>query len=120
MSYAFIAIMVVLLLSPLAIPVKMTLFLACKKLIRPTKSSDSQGRSQEVSRSYNDNDDGFGSDVNILFAVGKGAIKMKKRRPRRGDDFSFREAMVKADFWLLWTTCFLGIGTGVTALNNLD
>ncbi|GJV68961.1 hypothetical protein Tco_1484470 [Tanacetum coccineum] len=44
---------------------------------------------------------------------------MKKRRPRRGDDFSFHEAMVKANFWLLWTTYFLGIGTGVTDLNNL-
>ncbi|GJZ44718.1 nuclear fusion defective 4-like protein [Tanacetum coccineum] len=134
MSYTFIAIMVVLLLSPLAIPIKMTLFPARKKLIRPTESSDSLVSGDGDSKtdplltpsssnanllSYNDNDDGSGSDVNMLLAVGEGAIKMKKRRPRRGDDFSFREAMVKADFWLLWTTYFLGIGTGVTVLNNL-
>ncbi|PWA88723.1 Major facilitator superfamily domain, general substrate transporter [Artemisia annua] len=122
MSYTFIAIMVVLLLSPLAIPIKMTLFPARKKLIRPTESSDSLVSGDGDSKtdplltpsssnanlvSYNDNDDGSGSDVNTLLAVGEGAIKIKKRRPRRGDDFSFREAMVKADFWLLWTTYFL-------------
>ena len=56
--------------------------------------------------------------MNTLLAVGEGAIEIKKRRPRRGDDFSFREAMVKADFWLLWMTYFLGIGTSVTDLNN--
>ncbi|XP_010480493.1 PREDICTED: protein NUCLEAR FUSION DEFECTIVE 4-like [Camelina sativa] len=30
-----------------------------------------------------------------------------------------REALVKADFWLLWFLYFLGVGSGVTVLNNL-
>ncbi|KAL8226465.1 hypothetical protein R6Q57_016297 [Mikania cordata] len=126
-SYVFIAIMVVLLLAPLAIPIKMTLFPSSKKLIRPVESSDSldlkteplltMSSSNTNLSSFRENEDG--SDVNLLLAVGEGAVKIKKRRPRRGEDFSFREAMVKADFWLLWTTYFLGIGSGVTVLNNL-
>ncbi|KVH99061.1 Major facilitator superfamily domain, general substrate transporter [Cynara cardunculus var. scolymus] len=128
-SYTFIAIMVVLLLSPLAIPIKMTLFPARKKLLRPAESSDSLVSVEGDSKtdplltpsssaanltSFHESD----SEVNMLLAVGEGAIK-KKRRPRRGEDFSFHEAMMKADFWLLWMTYFLGVGSGVTVLNNL-
>ncbi|KAK9072303.1 hypothetical protein SSX86_008736 [Deinandra increscens subsp. villosa] len=126
-SYTFIAVMVVLLLSPLAIPVKMTLFPAQKNMIRTVESSDSldlkteplltMSSSNTNLTSFRENE--YGSDVNLLLAVGEGAVKFKKRRPRRGDDFGFREAIVKADFWLLWTTYFLGIGSGVTVLNNL-
>lgn len=57
-------------------------------------------------------------DVDILLAEGEGAIE-KKRRPKRGEDFKFREAIVKADFWLLFLVYFLGVGSGVTVLNNL-
>lgn len=131
-SYTFIAIMVVLLLSPLAIPIKMTFSPVRKKQIRPAESSDSlvsgdgdlkteplltPSSSAANLTSFHDSDDA--SDVNTLLAVGEGAVKMKKRRPRRGEDFSFREAIVKADFWLLWTAYFLGVGSGVTVLNNL-
>ncbi|XP_076939726.1 protein NUCLEAR FUSION DEFECTIVE 4-like [Bidens hawaiensis] len=126
-SYTFIAVMVIFLLSPLAIPIKMTFFPARKKgngpveclegldsktgpLLTPSSSSTTLASS---------NDDEDVSYVNMLLAIGEGAVKGKKRGPRRGEDFSFREAAVKADFWLLWATYFLGIGSGVTVLNNL-
>ncbi|KAG6424506.1 hypothetical protein SASPL_114924 [Salvia splendens] len=57
-------------------------------------------------------------EVDLLLVVGEGAVK-KKRKPRRGEDFTFREAVVKADFWFLWSVYFLGVGLGVTVLNNL-
>ncbi|KAK9080615.1 hypothetical protein SSX86_000373 [Deinandra increscens subsp. villosa] len=126
-SYTFIAVMVVFLLSPLAIPIKMTLFPARKMVIRPVESTESLDskadplltRSSSNMTHTSSNEDEDVSYVNMLLAVGEGAVKSKKRRPRRGEDFSFREAVVKADFWLLWTTYFLGIGSGVTVLNNL-
>ena len=31
----------------------------------------------------------------------------------------FTEALVKADYWLLFFVYFVGVGTGVTVLNNL-
>lgn len=126
-AYTFIAIMVVLLMAPLAIPIKMTLFPSDKKLNRPASSSDNLALSDPLLTPSNSDtnldkiNDGDGmSEVDVLLAVGEGAVKIKKKRkPRRGEDFTFREAIVKADFWLLWFVYFLGVGSGVTVLNNL-
>lgn len=127
-TYILIAIMVILLMSPLAIPLKMTLFPAKKLGPTPANSSDDLVGSTQTDPllipsssathlgSFYENDDA--SDVETLLAVGEGAVK-KRRRPRRGEDFKFREALIKADFWLLWFSYFLGVGSGVTVLNNL-
>ena len=131
-SYIFVAIMVILLMSPIAIPIKMTLFPTnARKPEPPFGSSDDlvaeEGDSSQTDsllvpsssetylESFHDEDV---SEVDMLLAVGEGAVK-KKRKPKRGEDFKFREAIVKADFWLLWLAYFLGVGTGVTVLNNL-
>ncbi|KAH9311510.1 hypothetical protein KI387_026545 [Taxus chinensis] len=58
------------------------------------------------------------TDLEILLAEGEGAVR-KKRKPRRGEDFKLRQALVKADFWLLFIVYFCGVGSGVTVLNNL-
>eukprot|EP00249_Psilotum_nudum_P016076 c25645_g1_i1 orf=745-2640(-) len=58
------------------------------------------------------------NDAETLLAVAEGAVQRKKG-PRRGDDFKLRQALVKADFWLLFLTFFCGVGSGVTAINNL-
>ena len=43
-------------------------------------------------------------DEETLPVVGEGAVKLPKRRkPRRGEDFNLRQALLKADFWLLLT-----------------
>eukprot|EP00850_Spirogloea_muscicola_P000893 SM000003S11138 [mRNA] locus=s3:1140980:1144673:- [translate_table: standard] len=56
----------------------------------------------------------------ILVAVGEGAVKRRRRGgPRRGEDFTLRQALVKADFWLLFASCLCGCGSGLTAINNL-
>lgn len=127
-SYILVAIMVVLLMAPLAIPLKMTLFPANRK--KPGLPADlGEGDSNQtvdpllvssatttyLGSFYEPEDI---SEVDLLLAVGEGAVK-KKRRPRRGEDFRFCEAVVKADFWLLWVAYFVGVGSGVTVLNNL-
>ncbi|KAL7139891.1 hypothetical protein ABFS83_09G084300 [Erythranthe nasuta] len=122
-SYVFIGVMVVLLMAPLVIPLKMTLFPTNIKklpegsdetepLLTPSSSLTNLG-------SYYESEDV--TEVDLLLAVGEGAVGevKKKRKPRRGEDFKFREAVVKADFWLLWLVYFLGVGSGVTVLNNL-
>ncbi|XP_057457253.1 protein NUCLEAR FUSION DEFECTIVE 4 [Lotus japonicus] len=129
-SYILVAIMVILLMTPLAIPVKMTLFPSDAKNKVPTVSSSDQlddvsmqtsplltpSSSTAYLESFHESEDT--SDVETLIAEGEGAVR-KKRRPKRGDDFKFFEALVKADFWLLWFSYFLGVGSGVTVLNNL-
>lgn len=135
MSYACLAIMIILLMAPLAIPVKMTFFrkrtskseildqpfgsLDCSNqggnadktepLLEPSSSTTDLG-------SFHRSDDV--SEVAMLLAEGEGAVK-KKRRPKRGEDFKFREAVIKADFWLLFFVYFVGVGSGATVLNNL-
>ncbi|EFJ38485.1 hypothetical protein SELMODRAFT_266544 [Selaginella moellendorffii] len=58
------------------------------------------------------------NDTDVLMAVGEGAVS-RKRKPRRGEDFNLRQSLLKADFWLLFFTFFCGVGSGVTAINNL-
>lgn len=127
MSYILIVVMIILLMAPLAIPLKMTLFPVKRKKPAPEElvggeESDpvepllTASPSATYLGSFYEPEDI--SEVDLLLAVGEGAVK-KKRRPRRGEDFKFHEAVVKADFWLLWTVYFLGVGSGVTVLNNL-
>ncbi|CAL1358970.1 unnamed protein product [Linum trigynum] len=135
--YTILAILFALLLAPLAVPIKMTFVrMRSSKSVsigERVSSTDSlvQGdgcmekaepllmktsSSTTISESFRECDDG--SEVAMLLAEGEGAIK-KKRKPRRGEDFSFSEAVVKADFWLIFFVYFVGVGSGVTVLNNL-
>ncbi|XP_057995836.1 protein NUCLEAR FUSION DEFECTIVE 4 isoform X2 [Hevea brasiliensis] len=136
-SYTFPVIMFVLLMAPLAIPIKMTF--CCTRtsksgmLDRSIASSDNliQGEASAdktepllkssssalILGSFQESDE-TSVAANMLLAEGEGAVK-KKRRPKRGEDFKFSEAVIKADFWLLFFVYFVGVGSGVTVLNNL-
>ncbi|KAJ8768161.1 hypothetical protein K2173_021101 [Erythroxylum novogranatense] len=132
-SYTSLATMIILLLAPLAIPIKVTL---CRMgtsksltLGQPVMSSDSLIQEEDktdINKPLLKSSSSLGSfretdevsEVAMLLAEGEGAVK-KKRRPRRGEDFTFREAIIKADFWLLFFVYFVGVGSGVTVLNNL-
>lgn len=133
-SYILVVVMILLLMAPIAVPVKMTLFPKVASNSDSAEqrlgSSDSlnQGKDDNAEPllasssagalgSFNDQDDS--SEVAMLLALGEGAVKQKKRKPKRGEDFKFTEAVIKADFWLLFCVYFVGVGTGVTVLNNL-
>uniref|UniRef100_A0A0D9X5W0 Uncharacterized protein n=1 Tax=Leersia perrieri TaxID=77586 RepID=A0A0D9X5W0_9ORYZ len=113
-SYMLFGFTVLLLLAPLAIPVKMTLFR--RKRQQRTEATEQEEALLIPSSHVVDDEDS--DKVDLLLAEGKGAVR-RKRRPRRGEDFEFMEALVKADFWLLFVAYFIGVGTGVTVLNNL-
>ncbi|CAK9193936.1 unnamed protein product [Sphagnum troendelagicum] len=50
----------------------------------------------------------------------EGAVKFKRRRgPRRGEDFTMKQAAVKADFWLLFFGLVCGAGSGLMVIDNL-
>ncbi|XP_022728806.1 protein NUCLEAR FUSION DEFECTIVE 4-like [Durio zibethinus] len=135
-SYAILIVMVVLLMAPLAIPVKMTI--CPTRINKPGMPNQPIAPSDEMLQeegnadkrepllkssdsttylgSFREGDDA--SEMAMLLAVGEGAVK-KKRRPKRGEDFKFGEAVIKADFWLLFLVYFAGVGSGATVLNNL-
>lgn len=125
----FFGIMVLLLLAPLAIPIKMTLYPTRAKrpgTVEPSSSQEQLAPMLERSQSSTNlgslqekEDD---ADANVLLAEGEGAVLIpgkKRRRPKRGEDFNFKQAVAKADFWLLFLINFLGCGSGITVLNNL-
>ncbi|KAK6156562.1 hypothetical protein DH2020_010810 [Rehmannia glutinosa] len=117
-AYSFLVVMVLLLMAPLAIPVKMTFYPSNRSKSDNGNAGKIEPLLEPSSSAANlDESDGV-SEVDMLLAEGEGAIK-KKRRPRRGEDFTFGEALVKADFWLLFLVYFVGVGSGVTVLNNL-
>lgn len=57
----------------------------------------------------------------LFRAVAEGAIKIKRKRkgPRRGEDFTLQQALIKADFWLLFLSLACGAGSGLTVIDNL-
>ncbi|CAL5409127.1 unnamed protein product [Camellia sinensis] len=135
-SVLLVVIMILLLMAPLAIPAKMTLYPSNRSKLgtlgRPVGSSNqliqaegdmdksepllTPSTSTTNIGSFHESDSV--SEVDMLLAEGEGAVK-KKRRPKRGEDFTFREAIVKADFWFLFFVYFARVGSGVTVLNNL-
>ncbi|ONK72017.1 uncharacterized protein A4U43_C04F14780 [Asparagus officinalis] len=56
----------------------------------------------------------------LFQAAAVGAVRVKRRKgPRRGEDFTLMQALIKADFWLLFISLMLGSGSGLTVIDNL-
>lgn len=56
----------------------------------------------------------------VAQATAEGAVRVKRRRgPRRGEDFTLMQALVKADFWLMFFPFLLASGSGLTVIDNL-
>ncbi|KAJ7956033.1 Protein NUCLEAR FUSION DEFECTIVE 4-like [Quillaja saponaria] len=56
----------------------------------------------------------------LLQAAADGAVRVKRRRgPRRGENFTLMQALVKADFWLMFFSLVLAAGSGVTVIDNM-
>lgn len=56
----------------------------------------------------------------LFHAAAEGAVRVKRRRgPHRGEDFTLTQALIKADFWLIFFSLLLGSGSGLTVIDNL-
>ncbi|KAG5254382.1 protein NUCLEAR FUSION DEFECTIVE [Salix suchowensis] len=56
----------------------------------------------------------------LFQAAAEGAVRVKRRRgPHRGEDFTLMQALIKADFWLIFFSLLLGSGSGLTVIDNL-
>ncbi|XBI92043.1 hypothetical protein VPH35_029209 [Triticum aestivum] len=54
----------------------------------------------------------------LVQAAARGGVRVRKG-PRRGENFTLMQALVKADFWLIWLSLLLGSGSGLTVIDNL-
>ncbi|OWM65498.1 hypothetical protein CDL15_Pgr009088 [Punica granatum] len=56
----------------------------------------------------------------LFQAAAEGAVRVKRKKgPRRGEDFTLLQALMKADFWLMFVLLLLASGSGVTVIDNL-
>ncbi|XP_073003601.1 protein NUCLEAR FUSION DEFECTIVE 4-like [Typha latifolia] len=56
----------------------------------------------------------------LFQAAAVGAVRVKRNRgPRRGEDFTLMQALIKADLWLLFLSLLFGSGSGLTVIDNL-
>lgn len=46
-------------------------------------------------------------------------VKVEKRRPLLGEDHTILEAIRRVDFWILFVSFLCGVGTGLTVMNNM-
>uniref|UniRef100_A0A7N0U907 Nodulin-like domain-containing protein n=1 Tax=Kalanchoe fedtschenkoi TaxID=63787 RepID=A0A7N0U907_KALFE len=56
----------------------------------------------------------------LFHAAAEGAVRIKRPSgPRRGEDFTLTQALMKADFWIIFFSLLLGSGSGLTVIDNL-
>ncbi|KAL8538445.1 hypothetical protein ACS0TY_000445 [Phlomoides rotata] len=144
-SYTIITIFTVilfcLLLVPIAIPITLCV---SQESSAENETLLSSGNQQESSKSGEDAQDMIFSEMEdekpkgvdllpanerqkriaqlqnrLAQAAAEGAVRIKKRRPRRGEDFTMMEALIKADLWLIFFSLLLGAGSGLTVIDNL-
>ncbi|KAJ3681270.1 hypothetical protein LUZ60_015759 [Juncus effusus] len=140
----FTVVLLVFLLLPVAIPVILTFFTGeCENAQEPLLADSGKmeaGNSRVKEEEQNEVilsevEDEKPKEVDLLpanerqrriqqlqaklfQAAAVGAVK-RRRGPHRGEDFTLMQALVKADFWLLFFSLLLGSGSGLTVIDNL-
>nr|XP_043616489.1 protein NUCLEAR FUSION DEFECTIVE 4-like [Erigeron canadensis] len=128
--------LVILVLLPIAIPI--ILVFSSTKPLSPTEESllseDQNQEQNEVILSEVEDETPSGIDslpaderekrishlqARLVQAAADGAVKVKSKGPRRGDDFTLMQALVKADFLLMFFSLVLASGSGLTVIDNL-
>ncbi|KAK4378264.1 hypothetical protein RND71_000126 [Anisodus tanguticus] len=110
-SQFFAAILLVLLGSPLLIPI----YLMVKKIIRENSVNlDVEGNNNIVEPLL------LGEETVKKEVVVVAVVKVVEKRPRViGEDHTIFEAMRTLDFWILFVSFLCGVGTGLAVMNNL-
>lgn len=139
----FAAILIVLIVLPIIIPIIFAFFSEPRPLVQDSLLIEAQkeeaGKSEQDPNEviFSEVEDEKASDVDLLpsserqkriaqlqaklfQAAADGAVRVKRRRgPRRGENFTLKQALVKADFWLIFVSLLLAAGSGLTIIDNL-
>ncbi|CAN0924702.1 Protein NUCLEAR FUSION DEFECTIVE 4 [Linum grandiflorum] len=139
----FTAVLFVLLAIPIVIPIWLSFFspdrndLAEEALLLPQEQKGEGSKSDEQEVILSEVEDEKPKEMDLLpaserhkriaqlqaklfQAAAAGAVRVKRRRgPHRGEDFTLGQALIKADFWLIFFSLLLGSGSGLTIIDNL-
>ncbi|ERN09846.1 hypothetical protein AMTR_s00013p00061220 [Amborella trichopoda] len=110
-TIVFTTILFILVLLPIVIPLKLN-------FSEDSKSRVDRSQLQEPLRQETDEQPISTPDV-ILSEVEDEKPRERRRGPRRGEDFTLMQALIKADFWLIFFSLLLGSGSGLTVIDNL-
>ncbi|XP_074567623.1 protein NUCLEAR FUSION DEFECTIVE 4-like [Curcuma longa] len=143
LSKSITTIFTLILLFVLLLPIIVPVFLTCSSDLPPTQESllaehqAEQGPAKEQEVIFSEVEDEKLKEVDLLpeserqkriahlqarhfLAAAEGAVRIKRRKgPHRGEDFTLLQALIKADFWLLFFSLLLGSGSGLTVIDNL-
>lgn len=139
----FTVILFILLIIPIVIPLSLSFFLdpidASEEPLLPKEQKEEAGKSEPDGHEVilSELEDEKPKEVDLLpaserqkriaqlqaklfQAAAEGAVRVKRRRgPHRGEDFTLMQALIKADFWLIFVSLLLGSGSGLTVIDNL-
>ncbi|XP_030484192.2 protein NUCLEAR FUSION DEFECTIVE 4 [Cannabis sativa] len=139
----FTVILFIILLAPIVIPVWLSFSPDSRVpeeealLARPKKEGTDSGATSDSEAILSELEDEKPKEVDLLprserqkriaqlqtkllQAAAEGAVRIKRRRgPHRGENFTLTQAIIKADFWLIFVSLMLGSGTGLTVIDNL-
>ncbi|KAF8701012.1 hypothetical protein HU200_033904 [Digitaria exilis] len=113
-SAVFVAVLLVLLASPGAVPA----ILAWKSWVKARKAANADLEEAEADSM---------AAAPLLVAVGKAAAgregdeeaRAPGGRPRLGEEHTIAEALTSPDFWVMFASFLMGVGTGLAVMNNL-
>ncbi|GJV24656.1 nuclear fusion defective 4-like protein [Tanacetum coccineum] len=130
--------LLMLVLLPVAIPIFMVFFSSNEpKNVYEERLLNEDQKQDENEMILSEVEDEKGSEVDLLSAqerqtrmnhlqaklvqaAADGAVRVKRRKgPRRGEDFTLMQALVKADFLLMFFSLVLASGSGLTIIDNL-
>lgn len=134
-------ILIVLVLLPIVVPITLVFFLepksSAEERLLPEPSKQEEGVPRQESGLFSELEDEKTSEVDTLpaserqkkiahlqaklvQAAADGAVRVKSRKgPRRGENFTLTQALIKADFLLIFLSLVLASGSGVTIIDNL-
>ncbi|KAL2512433.1 Major facilitator superfamily protein [Abeliophyllum distichum] len=113
-SQVFAVILLILLASPLSIPI----FLAIKNFIR----SNSEPKTLDIERVVIEPllvQENVAEVEKVTVEVKAEATVVKRKRPVIGEEHTIVEALLTVDFWILFVSFLCGVGTCLAVMNNM-
>ncbi|TVU10191.1 hypothetical protein EJB05_43703, partial [Eragrostis curvula] len=112
-SRVFVAVLLVLLASPAAVPAHV----AWKSWLKARKAANAD---------LEDADSSAAAAAPLLLAPPKATNEAEEEearapgeRPRLGEEHTIAQALTSLDFWLMFASFLMGVGTGLAVINNL-
>ncbi|XVF45509.1 hypothetical protein PTKIN_Ptkin02bG0212300 [Pterospermum kingtungense] len=115
-SLVFATILLILLASPLAVPVYA--FVKSWRLVGFEPDMERRGHEpflkQETKGTETEK-----TEVVVVERAEEEVAVVEKKRPDLGEDHTIMEALGSWDFWLLFVSFLCGVGTGMAVMNNM-